>query len=771
MGHRHAALLPIVVLAAALMFFAGARPVSAQQPAGATERTPAQVAPQTPGRASEGEGQPAATPRPVAAPADPAAAAAYAVLEKHCARCHQGGRLNRAEPAAAFGNVLRLDELASLPHLVLPGNPDGSRLYSMTLRHLMPIDANGVSPAAAEPSRAEIAAIRTWIANLAPRPQCRDRRPVATSDYVTALGEVAAATGEDPKKLRFLSIAHLHNGCARFDALAAYRQAVVRLINSLSWKPTPIAVPPIDIGRTLFKINLDDLGWLPEHWERIMASGSDPLGLVAPMPPDVRKPFGTEIPIARADWFAETVLTAPLYYEVLGFPGTGPEIRKILQLDTAATTVLRGGVTASRFAMRPSLIERLRSRSGAFWQAYNQFADDTTADLSALAAAAADTVIPAQAGRMLFQLPNGLPAFAIVGQRGDRLDALPPRIAAPGSLVHGEVRSGLDCLACHGRGPAAAEIPELAKPVADAAAGDRANVAEGLRRLGLDPDLTLDGVEPVVALAREYARPVDGTRAAAELGRSLAELSKASEGADTGATVVLRRLVQGLVARAEVEARAAEVRALFEQGAIATAGAQSEAPATRAAGSSPTEGVRPIDPGPGLILYSDKPKYRKGDHLNLVVKATGDCHLTVISVDQRGRATVIFPSDFETNAHLLPGQELKLPGSNAPYAFRLNESGREAIVATCNDASAGPDGIKHDFERQRFTDLGTYANFLAGHPTTPAAEQATPELSASGRRAVERTHARFARRGRSDTMDAPPTPEQTSRTAILIEVE
>ena len=73
--------------------------------------------------AAAGSG-PAAPSQPLGAPSDPVAAAAYAVLETHCARCHQAGKLDRPAPAGAFGNVLRLDELASAPYLVAPGNPD-----------------------------------------------------------------------------------------------------------------------------------------------------------------------------------------------------------------------------------------------------------------------------------------------------------------------------------------------------------------------------------------------------------------------------------------------------------------------------------------------------------------------------------------------------------------------------------------------------------------------------------------------------------------------
>ncbi|MEZ5815859.1 MAG: DUF4384 domain-containing protein [Hyphomicrobiaceae bacterium] len=742
-----------------------AGPISPQPPAASNGAPTSDAALSTPPAktSSEAEARPQAAPRPLRPPADPTAAAVYAVLEKHCARCHQGGRLDRPAPAAAFGNILRLDEIAAAPHLIQPGNPDGSRLYVSMLRRLMPPEASspdGEAPHGA-PTADEIALVRSWISSLPPRQTCRDRRFVTPADHAATLSELAGVTTEDPKKLRFLSIAHLHNGCVRFEALAAYRQAMVRLFNSLSWKVAPVAVPPIDPARTLFKINLDDLGWLPEHWERIMRSGTSPLGLVAPLPVDVRRLFGTESPVARADWFAQTVLSAPLYYEVLGLPGTGPEILKILQAaptgNAGPTHPLRTLVSPSAFAQQPSLLERLQSRAGPFWQAFHWLAGEGAPEASQDASLASlERAPPYHASRGMFTLPNGLPGFFVVGQRGDRLDALPPGIARTTAAGSGDLKGGLDCMECHRTGPIARKpAPSASQPVDLALAADGAAIAEAMRRIGIDPELTLDGVDPVVALAREYARPLDVGRAAAELGIEPEALrSLADRGGESASHVLARRLVQGLVARGEVEARAREL--------ASASGRQADTPES-AAGQDLSRRFAPVDPGPGLVLYSDKVRYKKGDSLHLYVRVGADCHLTLVSVDTRGRGTVIFPSDFETNALLAAGQELKLPGPAAPYTFRLNESGRETVVALCNEAGALTDNIRHDFERQRFTDLGDYGAFLA--------QNALAEPGKAENAPARRVGQRGRRRGEADASGPRARPEQISRTAISIEVE
>ena len=61
--------------------------------------------------------------RPLIKPSDPVAAQAWTVLETHCARCHQSGRLTRAAPASGFGNILRLDEIAADPVVVAARQP------------------------------------------------------------------------------------------------------------------------------------------------------------------------------------------------------------------------------------------------------------------------------------------------------------------------------------------------------------------------------------------------------------------------------------------------------------------------------------------------------------------------------------------------------------------------------------------------------------------------------------------------------------------------
>src|ERR1700759_5164643 len=101
---------------------------------------------------------------PMAAPADPVAKAAFDVLQKNCARCHQDGQLvNRERPAKNFGHVLKLDDLAATPTYVLPGNPLGSKLIRQIVDKEMPYDVNYEGETKyGTVSAADIKALQDW---------------------------------------------------------------------------------------------------------------------------------------------------------------------------------------------------------------------------------------------------------------------------------------------------------------------------------------------------------------------------------------------------------------------------------------------------------------------------------------------------------------------------------------------------------------------------------------------------------------------------------
>jgi hypothetical protein len=704
--------------------------------------------------------------RPVAQASDPAAAA-FAVLDRHCARCHQGGRLDIPAPAAAFGNILRLKEIAASPYLVQPGNPDGSRLYTSMLRRVMPPDVPADAPSAA-PSAAEIAAVRAWITGLPPRPACPDRQAPRPRDVAAAIEVHVASVGDAASTLRFLSLAHLHADCAATDAMATYRVGVRQLLGSIGTRPEPAAVQSLDgLADTVLAVDLAALGWDAATWERIAQPGGDMAGIAASLSAATRARLGTSTPVVRADWLAAAVLKPPLYHELTGVPPTATALLAGLGADTDAVraTARKARIEPSRFGARPALVARLEAAgSTPLWSAWHATSDGKP-DLFADAASKPGLDPPPHdVQRLRLRLPNGFPAFAVFGPSGARLDEVPPGVPRPHLVPRGgAIRTGLDCLACHGSGPAPrAGASDRPSPLAEWAAADAAKVAEAQSRAGVPPEASLHGVVPVVALAAEHERPVAAARLEAELGLERDTLAGiADRGGDRPAAVLARRLVLGLVARAEVEARWAELAAELGRG---------EAPLRPSAPAEPNgpTAEETVDPDAGITLVSEKVRYKVGDRLQLKVRTAVDCHLTLVSIDRRGRGTVIFPSDFQPDGKIAAGREVRVPAPDAGYFFRLNEPGRERIVALCNEASAATDGIVHDFERQRFTDLGPYDAHIAGKASThPVAEAA----AAPPPRPEPRRRGHRRQKPAPEPVIEAPRPEQISRTAIVVDVE
>jgi hypothetical protein len=161
--------------------------------------------------------------------------------------------------------------------------------------------------------------------------------------------------------------------------------------------------------------------------------------------------------------------------------------------------------------------------------------------------------------------------------------------------------------------------------------------------------------------------------------------------------------------------------------------------------------------GLNLKLRADKEAYVSGEVITFYARASADCYLTLIGVDNAGMATVLFPNEFEQKNLLSAGQELRVPGERAPYRFRANEKGRETLVGVCTVGVKIADGIRQDYERQWFTTLGDWRTFL--------------RRALAGRPAEARGGRRRKGRGAAEAKPAAPLPpEHHARTAIPYEV-
>jgi hypothetical protein len=255
------------------------------------------------------------------------------------------------------------------------------------------------------------------------------------------------------------------------------------------------------------------------------------------------------------------------------------------------------------------------------------------------------------------------------------------------------------------------------------------------------PDRLGRSAELMLQLARQHLAPLGLSRVAAELGMTPDALASALEPEARGERYLLRRLIYGTVLRKDIEDNWTLISNIVRV-----------VPPSRAMPLVPLDAARPvITPATPIeiTLHPDLPRYSVGDGLKLTVRSNVDCHLTVISIDAAGFGTVIFPNDFVPKNRIGAHLTVSIPDASARYRFRMKAKGRERIVAICTRAEGSVDGIRHDFERQRFQELGPYSAFL------DAALRRAPPTEAE----------------RAEREGPQPVPQsQISRTGILIDV-
>lgn len=751
-----------------------------------------------------------------APPADATAAKVYAILDQACAGCHQAGRGPAAHAVAEPANILALERIAADPALVRPGLPDASALYNVLLtRHaplpLSPPAETGVGKRTYSerswPTSLEIQSVREWIDALpaaADAASCPGRQAV-TPDIVAS--EVTRIVTEAPAArqpmLRFLTLAPLYNACVADADLDAYRQAVVRLLNSLSWAEKPFAVQAAGPGSTLLVVDLGALQWVPAHWQRLASLYPLPPHLDAALDAAVGKLVETSTPVLRADWFAAAAATAPLYYDLIGLPSRMSALEQILSVN-GSDLVLRGaairaGIEMSAITGGARMIERLPARTGSLWRAYDVAGGapgDTLARLPVGPAAVpgVEGAFAISGSRVMFTSPSGLMMFGQFDAAGERVGT---RDSADGTAARRLAVAG-SCLSCHASGPlpvrdevrALAQLDATPKPVRDAIlslhpeqsaidglmAEDRRAVQRALMLAGMESGRMVGGREPLAALIARYEAGGDLDAVAREWGRSRADLVLAMARMPEELRALLLRASVGPVGRADLNrllmhlAKAhTDEPAPQRPGRAAPAGSATDeagrSAVSPAYGAAAASSIKPLTlPTPAkpvtLSLWPSQLEFRSGDLAAFFVRSTADCYLTVLGIDRRGIATVLFPSDFEPDNLLAAGRTVKIPSDEAGYRFRLKDPGREQVVALCTTQARTFAGMEHDFERTRFTVLGNWGVFITGQ--LDFVDQQKPP---------EATRARAKSKEKADRIDLPTIASQHARTAIAYEIK
>lgn len=729
----------------------------------------------------------AADPVAIPLPANPVALKAFQALEKNCSRCHQDGRLNRLRPAKNFGNILHLDEIAADPNLIQPGNPDASRLYKQIVKKEMPYDTY-YEFTGAEPSADEVSAIRDWIASLGATQTaaCGSRTTIGNGQIVNAVAaDLQAQPDHRIAGLRYVTLANLYNACISDDQLAVDRQAVIKLLNSLSNNSDALRLATVDKEQTIIRFHLDDLAWDALKWEKLLA--------VYPYAakPDVKlfdfvaSATKTELPFVRGDWLAFAAARPPLYHDLLGLPKSFGELQKSLELSIEENLkkflAKRAGFQISGVSRNNRLIERHTIKTGVLWTSYDFAGNQNRQSLFEHPLGPdGDNAFQHDGGESIYSLPNGFNAYYLSTAKGDRLDTGPTNIVQDTTQKDLSVTNGISCMGCHDQGfrKAKDEIRAhvaadrtFSKEVRDAVDAlypphaemdglidqDTKRFRDALQQAGLEPDAKIGGVEMINALSKQYEKDVNLAFAAAEFGITGEDFVARLAGAGGEIFRLQRRLEQGTVPRDTFEVAFKELLAKVTDDTFAVA---------QGVGKAETIGAKSEDSALSrdfeLALFSDKSAYKVGDLAVFTVSTKKDCNLTLINVDAAGQGTVIFPNDFQRKNLIKAGEELKFPGAGAPFQFRLKDKGTEAVIAACNASGKEVDGIKHDFNKQQLTELGEYRSFVTRKIEVEQAAGGKPKKKSGEKTATEEAAATGKVSAKGDVL---------ARTAIKFEVK
>ena len=464
---------------------------------------------------------------------------AYAIFQQNCLLCHG--------EHGSFTEDLIIEYTALIQNgTVIPGNPDGSEFYKRLVEDTpekpqMPWGSPALSDSALE-------TIRQWIAVGAPDWQVQYDINFITTEAMldTIQGHLETLSAFDRPSARYFTLTHLYNAGESPEALDAYKIALSKLVNSLSWGFEVINPTPIDLQETLFYIDLRHYEWdvRNEAWTQIereypYSIDFDPetqAGLHEKLT-NLRTEMDCEVPFVHVDWFLANASLPPLYHDILDLPETDRELEQQLEVDVTrninsapGVRVWRAGFNDSGVSSNNRVVERHTSRYGAYWKSY-----DFAGSVGPQHIFTHPLTFRHDGGEVVFNLPNGLQAYYISDASGNRIDEAPTTIVSNPAASNPAVRNGLSCIGCHTEGMKTFEdeVRAVVSRQPDTPAKAQALrlyveqsvmeelVAEDTERYRVALEKTggiFGGIEPVHRFHEEFQGPVDAAHAAAAVG-------------------------------------------------------------------------------------------------------------------------------------------------------------------------------------------------------------------------------------------------------------
>ena len=463
----------------------------------------------------------------------------YAIFEATCLNCHG--------PDGAFRETLLMEHSELIDGgTVVPGNPDASELYKRLLGPTengaqMPFGLPQLPPQSIDIVRRWIlAGAPDWTATTTPL-----RRFITPREVLTSIeSHLNSLSPFDRAFTRYFTLTHLYNAGETTEILLEYRKALNKLVNSLSWGSGIANPQPIDPQATVFYIDLRHYEWdRNDGWTKI--EEEYPYHIAFDAQTALRNQLGrlqtqmkTGVPSVHIDWFIANASAPPLYHDLLSLPLTDRDLETRLEVDVAGNLVnapgfrvWRAGFNNSGVSNHNRVVERHRSRYGAYWKSYDFAGSVGTQNIFTHPLG-----FTHDGGEVIFNLPNGLQGYYLANASGFRLDEAPINIVSNPAASDPTVRSGISCIGCHTEGMKTFEdevrsvIESNANPPYNKAQALRLYVQQSVMDARVSEDMetyrvalaatggVFGGVEPVSRFHEAFQGPINAAYAAAVVG-------------------------------------------------------------------------------------------------------------------------------------------------------------------------------------------------------------------------------------------------------------